>query len=104
MEQSHLAVPATQIRPAASWPSLSIYDRVGPDRQNPAKTRNSTVVNSAPDIADLPAGYRFGNYVVPGRRGGAGRAGVYRGEQVARLEQRALEVTEQALQDQGAVH
>jgi eukaryotic-like serine/threonine-protein kinase len=55
-----------------------------------------------PDIADLPSGYRFGNYVILERIGRGGMARVYRAEHVALNKHVALKVMDLALQDKTA--
>ncbi|MEO8181177.1 MAG: serine/threonine-protein kinase, partial [Deltaproteobacteria bacterium] len=57
-----------------------------------------------PDIADLPPGYRFGNYVILERIGRGGMARVYRAEHVALNKHVALKVMDLALNDKAAAH
>ncbi|HEU4579548.1 MAG TPA: protein kinase [Polyangiaceae bacterium] len=56
------------------------------------------------ETADLPSGYRFGNYVILERIGRGGMARVYRAEHSALRKRVALKLMDHALHDQGAAH
>jgi serine/threonine-protein kinase len=53
---------------------------------------------------DLPAGYRFGNYVILERIGRGGMASVYRAEHRALSKQVAIKIVDHALHDKTAAH
>ena len=56
------------------------------------------------ETADLPSGYRFGNYVILERIGRGGMARAYRAEHSALQKRVALKLMEHALRDQTAAH
>jgi serine/threonine-protein kinase len=56
------------------------------------------------ETADLPSGYRFGNYVILERIGRGGMARVYRAEHRALQKRVALKLMDPALHDQTAAH
>jgi serine/threonine-protein kinase len=56
------------------------------------------------ETADLPSGYRFGNYVILERIGRGGMARVYRAEHSALQKRVALKLMDPALHDQSAAH
>jgi serine/threonine-protein kinase len=56
------------------------------------------------ETADLPSGYRFGNYVILERIGRGGMARVYRAEHSALQKRVALKLMDHALHDQTAAH
>lgn len=53
---------------------------------------------------DLPAGYRFGNYIILEHIGRGGMAGVYRAEHSALNKQVAIKIMDHALHDKTAAH
>ncbi len=61
-------------------------------------------VKDLPDPVDLPAGYRFGNYIILDRIGRGGMAGVYRAEHSALSKQVAIKIMDHALHDKSAAH